>query len=211
MHPFSTDSCERKLVTFVLAAASVGLSVAAHAGIEAAGPNVPGWVHAPSTMAIFGALFALFEHCAWRWPLLHRLGVVNVQDLSGEWKGHVKRALNGGAGAEEDLPARVVIAQTWRSISVVLTTATSRSVSISAALLVMDPANRTLSYEYTSEPAPHAPAALQQHRGTAVVCIKPDGKLEGQYYTGRGRGTFGSFELNRLRPRRRTESENRVT
>ncbi|MBK8097625.1 MAG: hypothetical protein IPK26_10990 [Planctomycetes bacterium] len=186
-------------MTFVLALASIGLSVGLNASIEAVATHVPAWVHAPSTMAVFGVLFALFDHHAWRWSWVRRCGIVKVCDLTGEWEAHVKRALNGGDGAEEELPATVTIAQSWRSISVVLTTATSRSVSISASMLVMDPANRTLSYEYTNEPGPHAPATLHKHRGTAVVQIKADVEMEGQYYTGRGRGTFGSFKLGKRR------------
>ena len=38
---------------------------------------------------------------------------------------------------------------------------------------------------------------MQAHRGTATLTIKSDGTLDGQYYTGRGRVTFGTLRLAR--------------
>ena len=201
MHCYSTDSEERTQVTCALALVSGALSaaLASSSFVE----HMPAWVHAPSALAIFGMTFAFFDQYAWRWAWLRKLGIIKVPDLCGEWKGRVRRTDEAGGGSdrgEVEVPVTVRVAQTWHRISLVLTSAGSNSHSISASLLVSNPAEQTLSYEYLNEPKPDAPDTMQTHRGTAVVSIKPNGDLEGQYYTGRGRVTHGSFKLSRTTP-----------
>jgi hypothetical protein len=55
-----------------------------------------------------------------------------------------------------------------------------------------------LLYEYLNEPKPHAPSAMQIHRGHARLELAEDrSSLSGQYFTGRGRQTFGTLVLQR--------------
>ena len=72
----------------------------------------------------------------------------------------------------------------------------SLSYSISASLKVADVVNSELSYLYVNEPKAPAPDTMNIHRGTANLELKQNA-LEGDYYTGRGRMTFGSIKLSK--------------
>ncbi len=55
-----------------------------------------------------------------------------------------------------------------------------------------------VSYEYVNEPKPLAPTLMQIHRGFADLTLSLDGRvLDGDYYTGRGRQTYGSLHLEK--------------
>ena len=73
----------------------------------------------------------------------------------------------------------------------------SRSYSIAATLKVVDLANPELSYLYVNQPKALAPGSMEMHRGTSSLELKGS-VLQGEYYTGRGRMTFGSIRLTRI-------------
>ena len=81
---------------------------------------------------------------------------------------------------------------------VTLETKYSRSRSITASLRTDDVPNPELSYLYINEPKAMAVTTMSMHRGTTVMELKDD-VLEGDYYTGRGRTTFGAIKLTRAR------------
>ena len=58
---------------------------------------------------------------------------------------------------------------------------------ISASLRTVDLLNAELSYQYVNEPMSNAPGTMEIHRGTATLELIGS-SLEGDYYTGRGRG-----------------------
>lgn len=58
-----------------------------------------------------------------------------------------------------------------------------------------------LTYEYWNEPTADAAATMAPHRGTIWLDIAQDEsttRLDGEYYTGRGRETSGRIDM-RLR------------
>jgi len=61
MHGYSTDSSERRIVPLLLALLAIALAWATSKFLAAAHLSVPWWADAPSSMAFYGALYALFD------------------------------------------------------------------------------------------------------------------------------------------------------
>ncbi len=90
----------------------------------------------------------------------------------------------------------IVIRQRWTRMVVTLDTENAQSRSIAASLRSDDEPIPKLSYLYVNEPKATAHETMNIHHGTTVVELKGD-VLEGSYYTGRGRMTYGSVKLTR--------------
>jgi len=193
MHPYATNSSERKNVVLFIALLSVVLAWCLYRVIEWSGLRLPWWVDAPSVMGIFGALYKLFDKSLWRMVVWRKIAMVKVPDLNGRWD------IEGYTSFDSNLSfkGKIIIRQTWTAISVFMETAYSRSYSLSASLLVEQPEGCTLSYEYRNEPKPNAPLTMHAHRGTCVLRMKNDNLLEGEYYSGRDRQNYGSLILRR--------------
>lgn len=192
MHPYATDSHERRNVIFGLAVISVALTYALHQGIARIGVQVPWWVEAPSVIGLFGILYKTFDRYLWRLKVLRCLRIVKVPDLAGEWDVQGITSFNG-----EPFRADGRINQTWTQISVVLDLEFSLSRSLSASLIIDQPEGATLSYEYRNDPKPHALPTMHSHRGTAVLRMRSANELEGEYYSGRDRQNYGSLTFRR--------------
>ena len=162
-------------------------------GLDAANIDPPWWLSAPSVAGVYAGLFWLFDRFVWRWGPLHKLGILSVPDLNGHWIGAVDSS-HGDDGTKVEVSA--TITQRWSAILIVLDTEESQSRSQVATLRVRDIERPELTYTYLSEPHGRAPEPMQTHRGTCT--LQPAGdKLDGDYYTGRGRGTVGRLTLER--------------
>ena len=118
---------------------------------------------------------------------------MGIPDLNGIWEGQVESSYQEGRAV---YPVSIVIKQRWSRMVVTLETDYSRSHSIAASLRTDDTPNPELSYLYINEPKATAVSTMNMHRGTTVVELK-NGILDGEYYTGRGRMTFGTIKLTR--------------
>ncbi len=61
MHPYATDSNERKTITFGLALLSVGAAWILSRVLASTSLSVPWWFDAPSTMGFFGLFYTFFD------------------------------------------------------------------------------------------------------------------------------------------------------
>lgn len=195
MHPYATDSAERRNVILGLAFVSIALACAFQHGIERLGVQIPWWADTPSVMSVFGVLYALFDRWLWRIWIWRKIRLVQVPDLNGCWDAEGETSFENG----QSYTAKVRIQQTWTHISVIMETDFSRSHSLSASLLINQPDGITLSYEYRNEPKPSAVQTMHSHRGTCVLRLKDEDLLEGEYYSGRDRQNYGSLTLRRGR------------
>ena len=91
----------------------------------------------------------------------------------------------------------VTIEQTWTKIVVRLNAAESRSSSTTASVLTNAPEGLVLTYLFENEPKAESVRTMQRFRGTTVLVSSAPDRLEGHYYTGRGRETHGSIKLRR--------------
>lgn len=191
MHAYATNADDRSNVPKVIAVTAVVASL-----LLAYVPKVPWWVDAPSVMGFFSGLYWLFNKYLWR-VALRGLRPSAIPDLNGSWRGHITSSY--GDGTEKR--AALYIRQTWSEIFVELETDTSRSVSTMASLNTPDSQEGGLTYEFSNEPKHEATPTMYPMRGTAHLRVAPNGKrLEGDYYTGRGRSTVGSMSFEFASP-----------
>jgi hypothetical protein len=194
-YPFATDSMEREILAYYFAAISVAMSYGVYEAVEALHFQVPWWIALPSPMAIYLFLRWLFSNYLWRWSLLRQLGIVKIPNLNGEYRGHLWTSNDGHAARHK---CEFTVTQTWVSIAIRGRFTESRSFNMVTGISVEGTDAPRLAYEYWNEPASGAAASMVAHRGTIWLdIISGSGPicLNGEYYTGRGRGTNGRIEL----------------
>ena len=192
MRLHSYDLEGRGKVTVALSVLSVLLVWLLDAVLGVANFDPDWWLSVSSFGGFYAVLYWLFDSHVWRWRLWRNLALLQVPDLNGEWTGYVESSYGNGSIHE----VTISITQKWSKLVVIFETEQSRSYSISGSLRVVDVANPELSYLYVNQPKPSAPESMEIHRGTATLELK-GAVLEGEYYTGRGRMTFGSIRLTR--------------
>ncbi|HVH72165.1 MAG TPA: hypothetical protein VNB49_13780 [Candidatus Dormibacteraeota bacterium] len=191
MHGYSTDSNERRLVPLVLAALAIVSAWASSKMMEALHFSVPWWLDAPSSLAYYGALYALFDKHLWRNRIVRKLGLSRIPDLNGRWRGFLVSSFDGHVKRHDVL---LQIFQTWTQASVYLTTVTSMSRSSVAVIQVSDPEGVSLTYQYQNQPLSYAMKSMHMHHGTAMLRLSDEGDcLAGEYYAGRDRRTHGQM------------------
>ncbi len=194
MHDYAIDSRERVLVVRILFMASA--LVAGIATMLIPSDLIPmRWLlPIPSIALVFGVSYWAFDNWLWRWRFLRTMRLISVPDLRGAWTGTVASSYTG---FETDQPVTITIEQTWTKLAVRLNAAESRSWSVTASVLTNAPEGLVLTYLFDNEPKPEAVKTMQRFRGTTVLVRTDSDRLEGHYYTGRGRATHGSLRLRR--------------
>jgi len=194
MHPYITDSDERRHVPLLIAAVAIGFSLGLSGLLNSFDVTVPGWVDITSVPLLYGVLYATFDRYSWRWPIFRTFGIVKVPVLEGRWSGYVQSSHDNHTVNHE---VHVRIEQNWTRMRITLEGDLSRSHSILASVLTNAPEGTVLDYEYQNEPLPGARDAMQIHHGTARLNIVSGTDLDGYYYTGRGRGNHGRIHLQK--------------
>jgi hypothetical protein len=190
MHPYATDSEERRTVLIIIALFSLLLAYLFHLLMVRLNIQLLWLVSPPSVLGIAVALYEAFDKWLWRWS--RRLGIVKVPDIQGQWE------VEGYTSFElKPFKAKVTIRQTWTHISVYLETEHSTSRSLAASLLLNQPEGPTLIYQYRNEPKPNAEKTMHAHMGTALLRLKNAECMEGEYYSGRDRQNYGGLILRR--------------
>ena len=191
MHSYEIEGQGK--VVGALAVASILMIWLLHVMLDAIDFQPQWWLSVPSFAGCYSGLHWLFDRYVWKLGLLRKLTLIQLPDLNGEWVGEVESSY-GRDGRVHSVS--VVILQRWSKILVRLETENSRSRSITATLRTIDLPNPELSYQYVNEPKPNAPGTMEMHRDTATLELIGSG-LEGDYYTGRGRGEVGTIKLSK--------------
>lgn len=195
MHSYATNSNERKIVPLCLACISILAAWGLNRGFELTQLTLPWWIDVPSFVFFYGIIYFLFEKYIWRFRLLHKIRVVKVPDLNGDWKGYISSSFDAHATKYN---ATLKIHQSWTHISIILKSENSKSHSLAASINIDSSLGTILSYEYLSDPMPNAVNTMHIHRGTVRFSLETDGKvLDGEYYSGRDRQTFGILRFER--------------
>ena len=191
MHSYEVEGRGRVAVS--LAVASILMIWLLHVALDAIDFQPQWWLSVPSFAGCYSGLHWSFDRYVWRLGLLRKLNLIQTPDLNGQWIGKVQSSY-GQDGSVHSVS--VVILQRWSKMVLRLETQHSRSHSISASLRTIDLPNPELSYQYVNEPKSDAPGTMEMHRGTATLELIGSG-LEGDYYTGRGRGELGTLKLSK--------------
>lgn len=193
----SRSTIGRHLGTFatilvsLLPAAGVGLSEA----VSSLG--FPAWskyfLVIPITAgAIYSAIHWAFNKYGWR-PLSY---ISQIPDISGSWE-CIGETLNDNGDVLFNWKGNVTISQTWEKIRIRLETETSTSNSVSVALIPEPDGCWMLMYSYKNEPK-MGNQKLNSHIGYSEVRVQAGLQTAcGEYFTAKGRGTFGRMQFRR--------------
>ncbi|MCA2533915.1 MAG: hypothetical protein IM553_05595 [Microcystis sp. M57BS1] len=191
MHSYATNSKDREIIPLWLAAIAVAFALLLNFSIKALNLEIPWWIDAPSVMGFYGIFYKLFDEFIWSWQV-KKIRFSNIPNLQGTWVGSIQSSYNNNVYDDIYLS----INQSWTNISVRIATETSKSYSTMASVNTLDASDSTLKYEYMNEPMAQSLQTMFIHRGNANLKLSPDCQmLEGDYFTGRGRQTYGSMKF----------------
>lgn len=197
MHPYAVDSNERRMIPFFLAVAGILASWLLYQILGMLALSVPWWLDAPAVMGFYGLLYTGFDRWLWHTQFVRKIGGIKIPNLNGDWVGFL---VSSHDDHQSKHAVKVSVYQTWSNIQIVLRSAHSHSHSVMASIQVENPAGPILSYEYLNEPHADAKSTMHIHRGTNRLMLYSDkGKLilDGEYYTGRDRLSYGTLHLER--------------
>lgn len=175
MHQYSVDY-DRKIIYFTLVVISISLTslinlifTFSHFGMSVTG------------FTIFGLVFVVFDKFLWKWRFLFKLGIVKTPNISGKWEGNLSSSYHD---FKEEMPACIVIKQTWSSILISGNFNQSKSYSISANLETNNGGRTVLRYVYTNENnLAKSNGTMSSHSGlTTLEFTLNEGITEGKYY-----------------------------
>ena len=196
MHPYVTDSNERRDVALILAGLSIALSLLVSKFLKFCELEIPSWIDVTSVAGFYALIYTFFDKYWWKWSISRFVGIVKVPLISGVWRGYILSSHDDFALQH---PVDMHIEQNWTRIRISLQGELSRSHSFLAAIFIDAHDGTVLDYEYQNDPIAGAGDAMQIHYGTARLRLLEGGVLDGHYYTGRGRSNFGRVYLHRDR------------
>ena len=195
MHPYATESIERKYVPLYIAAISLLAAWGLNKTLTILQIAPPWWFDAPSVVGFYGLFYSIFDRWLWRKLILRQIGLLKIPDLNGTWDGYVVSSFDAHDTRHD---ASIEILQSWTRISITLRTENSKSHSLIATIITKNPSGMVLSYEYLNEPKANARETMHTHEGTAWLTLVNSGEMfEGEYYTGRDRQNYGSLHFER--------------
>jgi hypothetical protein len=197
LHAYAVDSEERRSIPLFLALAAVLAAVALSSLLDIVKFPIQWrvWIDVPSVAGFYGLFYRIFDWMIWRSKLLHRLGFVRTPDIRGRWHGYLTSSFDEHA---ELMNTQAQIDQTWTRIGVRLETTSSESISTIASMTTDQTEGVKLNYEYVNQPKATATTTMHMHRGFASLSLSEGNRiLQGDYYTGRGRQTYGRLYLEK--------------
>lgn len=144
---------------------------------------------------IYGVLYFIFGKYLWKNKKLEK--ILNVPDLSGEWECYGKSSFLQENDSFTDWVGIVDISQCWDKLSIHLRTTTSKSESVSAALIREGNSGYRLLYHYKNDPRDFEIDIAAHHGLVDMVISKDLTSASGIYFTGRGRSTHGNMVWKR--------------
>lgn len=133
----------------------------------------------------------------WLWKLkIFYPWLVQVPDLSGQWKGTT--VSNWNNKSESPIPMEIIIIQTFLNIQIRMKTGESRSFSIAASFDINNErGQQQLFYSYLNVPKASVRDRSEIHYGSAMLAFVGFNvqELEGEYWT--SRETTGEIHLKR--------------
>jgi hypothetical protein len=193
MHQYSINSSERDTIPFFIAAICIGLYfIIKHI------PGLPSWVPVPTTFAIYGMGYKLFDLFIWRWCLLQKLRIIKTPDLNGKYKAVLKSSIDK-FGAEYQ--GTLKIEQNWTTISLYLESKQASSISLMGNIQMVSSSVFKIEWEYRSEKKPEFKEQGKEsiHYGLTRLTFNSatdDSLFKGDYFTEPNHDSYGSMEMS---------------
>jgi hypothetical protein len=153
--------------------------------------------HVFITISINTFLWTIFIKWAWKFKIFYPW-LVQVPNLSGQWKGFLKSNWDGGKLAP--IPTEVTIKQSFLYIQIKIKTGESNSNSVGASFDIDENRGiRQLFYSYMNTPKASVRNRSEIHYGTTLLHFEGFNvdTLEGEYWT--SRETTGELELIKVK------------
>jgi len=197
MHPYQIEAEVRSKIFIIAVLFSIMAARLLHLLIEYIPFSIPWWVETPSVLGFFGLFVLAFDRSFWKTKFIQSIDWLYIPNLNGIWETEI---LSSYKNFDELLTARVNVRQSASQISISLETEESISYSVSAILMKTDKLHQfELTYNYINKPKADSISTMNMHQGTVWLQISSDcKKLDGEYYSGRGRQNFGRLVLKRL-------------
>jgi len=200
-YPYSSDSDERQRFiahATLLSVLLIWLIHLANGALVTKAINIPWFIELPTFAGLTWGIYHGAAHLTWRYKWFRALFRVQIPDLNGTWEGYLVSSFD----PSKRIKCTLIIEQAWDSIGLIFETDQSRSCNGITGFAVKSPGGARLVYEYTNVPSAIAATdSMHHHEGTQWLTLSEDGaglKLEGDYYTGRDRRTYGSVEMRRI-------------
>lgn len=190
LHHYSADTSDRRLVHVYLAVLSIILAYGLYCIFDKLQLTIAWWVDAPSVFGFYGIVYFLFNKYLWNRKFFKQIFFLKCPDWNGVYNCSIWTSYDNFQSKKDIL---IKIIQTWDSISVMTKTDTSHSTSLSGSFSIKDSVSPSFTYEYENQPNIDVPATMNIHKGMATLWFEGK-KLKGDFFTGRGRNTFGKFE-----------------
>jgi len=191
LHAYSCDTKDRYLVHIYLIIISVGLSYLIQLTCNFLNKEIPWWLGVPGIFSIYGGLYYFFATILWENRLIRTIFFIRTPRFQGCYAG-ISRSSYDDFKLEKSI--NIEIFQTWDKILICLNAESSQSYSQSCSISHKDHPAPTLSYVYVNEPKPGSVKSMEIHYGMCMLSFK-NGQLTGEFFTGRGRQTFGSIDV----------------
>lgn len=157
----------------------------------------PWWLDTPAIFGFYGILYELFQKRLWTLSWVRKILAIKTPNLNGEYKGILTSSYDNFSKSTN---INITIHQTWNRVCISLKGKHSTSTSNSASFHVAENITPILTYHYTNYPLSDAVETMAIHNGMCSIEILDSEILEGEFFTGRGRGTFGKFKVKLLEP-----------
>lgn len=192
MHGYSINVNERKLVPFLIAAASIGLVFLIKHNFR-----LPDWIPVPSVLAVYGVLFALFDKIIWRIGFLHSWGLIATPDLNGEW---IMTSNSSKTEQKVQYSGKLYIDQTWNEINIFFDGNIATSNSLMASINFLNKKKFSIEWEYLSKKKPDHSEDEYMHYGMTRLELdlsQSEIVLRGDYFTDRSRHNYGNVQIKK--------------
>ncbi|MFO7853451.1 MAG: hypothetical protein R6X28_13485 [Bacteroidales bacterium] len=195
MHAYSCDTKDRYAVHIYLIIISIGLAFAIQFIVNALNREIPWWLSIPGIFSIYGSIYYVFANFFWKCTFFRVIFFIKTPIVAGAYSGILRSSHDEFV---TDKKIDIEILQSWGKILISLKTESSQSFSHTCSIAVEDHPIPTISYLYLNEPSVASVKSMEIHYGMCMLDF--NGKdLKGEFFTGRGRQTYGIIEANKIR------------
>jgi len=189
-HAYSCDTKDRYLVHIYLIVISIGLAYLVQLAVGSFNREIPWWIGMPGIFGIYGILYLLYSKTLWKIQVVRTIFQIKTPHIYGKYSGTLKSSFDNFKAEKK---VNIEIKQTWDRIHIDLRTESSQSYSQSCSIAIKDKDTPAITYNFLNEPNIGTTRTMEIHYGMCTLFLK-DKKLTGEFFTGRGRQTFGSIE-----------------
>src|SRR2546421_10240320 len=119
MHGYSTDSNERRVVPLLLALMAIALAWMSSKFLAVMHLSIAWRLDAPSSMAFYGALYALFDKYLWRNSFVYNMRLVRIPNLTRRGRGDLITSFDGHTKRHDFM---IHLCHSWTQSTVLLPT-----------------------------------------------------------------------------------------